>query len=71
MDAERTIDEIEWLERVFALPDARPLSPNDLSAVNRRHDARLANSPWFKLWQRYGVCCRQQSPVLRLGEIDT
>jgi hypothetical protein len=35
MDAERSIDEIEWLERIFAVPDRRPLSPNDLSAANR------------------------------------
>jgi len=38
MDAEQTIAEIEWLERIFAVPDTRPLSPSDLSAVNRRHD---------------------------------
>ena len=38
MDAERSIDEIEWLERIFAVPDKRPLSPSDLSAANRRHD---------------------------------
>jgi len=58
MDAEQTIAEIEWLERIFAVPDTRPLSPSDLSAANRRHDDRLAHSPWFRLWQQYGVCCR-------------
>jgi hypothetical protein len=28
MDAEQTIAEIEWLERIFAVPDTRPLSPS-------------------------------------------
>ena len=28
--AERTVAEIKWVERIFALPDARPLSPSDL-----------------------------------------
>jgi hypothetical protein len=68
MDAEQTIAEIEYLERVFAVPDTRPLSATDLWAVNRRHDEMLAHSPWFQLWQRYGVCCRDESPVLRLPE---
>ena len=58
MDAEQTIAEIECLERIFAAPDARPLSPNDLTAANRRHDEMLAQSPWFRLWLRYGLCCR-------------
>jgi hypothetical protein len=71
MDAEQTIAEIECLERIFAVPDTRPLSASDLSAANRRHDDKLANSPWFRLWQRYGVCCRTESPVLRLGEIES
>jgi hypothetical protein len=71
MDAEQTIAEIEWLERIFAVPDSRPLSASDLSAANRRHDDELANSPWFRLWQRYGVCCRTEAPVLRLGEIES
>jgi len=70
MNADQTIGEIEWLERIFAVPDTRPLSPSDLAAANRRHDEVLAHSPWFRLWQRYGVCCRPESPVLRLGEID-
>jgi hypothetical protein len=58
MDAEQTIAEIEWLERVYAVPDIRPLSASDISAANRRHDDMLAQSPWFRLWQQYGVCCR-------------
>jgi hypothetical protein len=68
MDAEQTIAEIEQLERIFAAPDARPLSASDLSAANRRHDEQQASSPWFRLWRRYGVCCRSESPVIRLGE---
>jgi hypothetical protein len=70
MDAEQTIAEIEWLERIFAVPDTRPLSPSDLAAANRRHDEMLAHSPWFRLWQRYGVCCRPEPPVLLLGETE-
>jgi hypothetical protein len=58
MDSEQTIAEIEWLERIFALSDSRPRSVSDLSAANRRHDEMNAQSPWFQLWQRYGVCCR-------------
>jgi hypothetical protein len=71
MEPENTIAEIEWLERIFAVPDTRPLSLTDLAAANRRHDDLLAHSPWFRLWQRYGVCCRSESAILRLGEIDT
>ena len=71
MDTEQTIAEIERLERIFAEPDIRPLSPSDLAAANRRHDEMLAHSPWFRLWQRYGVCCRTESPVLRLGETES
>jgi hypothetical protein len=58
MDAERTIADIESLERIYAVPDTRPMSANDLWAMNRRHDEMLAHSPWFRLWQSYGVCCR-------------
>jgi hypothetical protein len=58
MDAEQTISEIESLERIFAAPDTRPMSPGDISAANRRHDQMLAHSPWFRLWQSYGICCR-------------
>jgi len=65
MDVDRIITEIEWLERTFAVPDTRPLRPSDLAAANRRHDELLANSPWFRLWQQYGICCRSESPVMR------
>jgi hypothetical protein len=71
MDTEQPIAEIERLERIFAVPDTRPLSLSDLAAANRRHDDMLAHSPWFRLWQRYGVCCRPESPVLRLGELES
>jgi len=68
MDVERIIDDIEQLQEMFEAPDIRPLSARDISAANRRHDEALAHSPWFLLWQRYGVCCRAESPTLRLGE---
>jgi hypothetical protein len=71
MDLERTIIEIERLERIFAVPDTRPLTENDIAAANRRHDQVLAHSPWFRLWQTYGVCCRREAPVLRLSESDS
>jgi hypothetical protein len=58
MDVERIIDEIEQLREMFEAPDTRPLNACDLAAANRRHDKMLAYSPWFRLWQRYGVCCR-------------
>jgi hypothetical protein len=58
MDVEHTITEIEWLERIFAVPDTRPLSASDLSAANQKHDERHAQSPWFRLWQDFGICCR-------------
>jgi len=68
MDGDQCIAEIEWLERIFAVPDTRPLSTSDISAANRRHDEMLAHSPWFRLWQRYGVCCRTEAPVIQLPE---
>jgi hypothetical protein len=68
MDAEQVIAEIERLERIFVVPDIRPPSPRDLVAANRRHDEMLAHSPWFRLWQRYGLCCRPEAPVIRLPE---
>ena len=71
MDVERVINEIEQLQEMFEAPDIRPLSTSDISAANRRHDALLAHSPWFKLWQSYGVCCRTESPTLRLGETES
>jgi hypothetical protein len=70
MDAERIIAEIESLERIFAVPDTRPLSASDLVAANRRHDEMLAHSAWFRLWRHYGVCCRLEPPVLRIGETE-
>ena len=70
MDVERIIDDIEQLQEMFEAPDIRPLSESDISAANRRHDDKLANSPWFRLWQQYGVCCRAESPTLQVGEFD-
>jgi hypothetical protein len=66
MDVERIIDEIEQLQEMFEAADIRPLSASDLAAANRWHDAMLAHSPWFQLWQRFGVSCRTESPILRL-----
>jgi hypothetical protein len=66
MDIERTIDDIEQLEEMFEAADIRPLSASDLVAANRRHDEMLADSPWFRLWQRYGVCCRSDEVGLRI-----
>jgi hypothetical protein len=68
MDIERVIDEIEKLEEMFEAPDTRPLNATDISAANRRHDEALAHSPWFRLWQSYGVCCRSATPVLQSPE---
>jgi len=65
MDVERIIDEIEQLEEMWEAADIRPLSASDISAANRRHDETLAHSPWFRLWQSYGVCCRPEAPVLQ------
>jgi hypothetical protein len=70
MDVERTINDIEQLQEMFEAPDIRPLSASDISAANRRHDDKLANSPWFRIWKHYGVCCRTESPVFRFGEVD-
>lgn len=55
MDLEKTISEIEWLERIFRLPDTRRLQLRDREAANQRHDELLAENPWFRLWKRYGV----------------
>jgi hypothetical protein len=71
MQSDHTIAEIERLERMFALPDPRPLNAHNLAAANRRHDEKLAHSPWFRIWQRYGICWRADSPTARLGEIET
>ncbi len=61
MDVDKTIGEIEWLERIFSMPDTRPLGASDREAANRRHDESLASNPWFQLWQRYGICTRSQA----------
>jgi hypothetical protein len=66
MDVERIIDDIEQLEEMFHAADIRPLNASDLAAANRRHDEMLAHSPWFQLWQHFGVCCRTEPPTLRL-----
>ena len=71
MDVERIISDIEQLREMFEAPDIRPLTASDISAANRRHDEKLANSPWFKLWQQFGVCCRTESPTLRVGETES
>jgi len=68
MDVERIIDDIEQLEEMFEASDTRPLSASDISAANRRHDDALAHSPWFRLWQDFGVCCRPETPVIQLPE---
>jgi len=69
MNVERIINEIEQLQEMFEAPDIRPLNASDISAANRRHDESLAYSPWFRLWQSYGVCCRSDSAELRLGKL--
>ena len=71
MDVERIIDDIEQLQEMFEAPDIRPLSASDISAANRRHDDILAHSPWFRLWQHFGICCRTESPTVQLGESET
>jgi len=70
MDVERIIEEIEQLQEMFEAPDIRPLSASDISAANRRHDEMLAHSPWFRLWQHFGVCCRPEPTEFRLGETE-
>ena len=55
MDTEKTIAEIELLERIHALPDTRPFSIADREAANRRHDVTCASNPWFKVWQQFGL----------------
>jgi hypothetical protein len=71
MDIEQTIGDIERLERILEMPDTRPLKSSDLSAANQKHDAKLANSPWFRLWQSYGICCRSAPSEFGLGEIES
>jgi len=55
MDAEKTIADIELLERIHALPDTRPFSLADREAANRRHDQLCASNPWFRVWQQFGL----------------
>ncbi len=55
MNLDKTIAEIEWLERLYSLPDTRPLALTDRYAANQRHDEMYANNPWFRLWKRYGI----------------
>jgi hypothetical protein len=55
MDVERTIADIELLERIYALNDRRPLSDGEREAANQRHDQTVASNPWFKLWQQFGL----------------
>jgi hypothetical protein len=71
MDVERIIGDIEQLQEMYEAPDIRPLSPSDISAANRRHDKMLAHSPWFRLWHRYGVCCRPEPLALGFGELES
>ncbi|HZR64879.1 MAG TPA: hypothetical protein VFA85_07010 [Terriglobales bacterium] len=68
MDIERIIDDIQQLEELFEAPDIRPFSASDISAANRRHDETLAHSPWFHLFQDFGVCCRPEAPVIHRPE---
>jgi hypothetical protein len=55
MDVEKTIIDIELLERIYSLPDPRQLQLADRYAANQRHDEMYADNPWFRLWKRYGV----------------
>lgn len=71
MDVDKIIDDIEQLERMLVEPDPRPLTESDICAANRTHDEKLAHSPWFRLWQTYGICCRPERPTLQLGEIKS
>jgi hypothetical protein len=41
-----------------------PLTQHDY----RKREILASCRPWFRLWQRYGVCCRPESPVIRLGD---
>lgn len=70
LDIEQTIADIERLERLYAVPDRRPMNAGDISAANRRHDELLARSPWFRLWRDFGVCCRRQPSEFPLGNAE-
>ena len=73
MDIERIIHEIEQLEEMFEASDIRPISASDISAANRRHDEKLASSPWFRLWQRLWRLLPNRvanTSTRRTGELD-
>jgi hypothetical protein len=55
MDIEKTISDVELLERLLALPDGRPVSQTDREAANRRHDENCSRNPWFRVWQQFGL----------------
>ena len=55
MDVNKTIEEIELLERIYALPDARRLQLTDREAAKQKHDQMYAENAWFRLCKRYGV----------------
>jgi hypothetical protein len=55
VDVEKTITEIEILERLFAMKDSRAMNASDLDAANRRHDEECARNPWFRVWQQFGL----------------
>jgi len=55
MDIEKTITDIEWLERIYSLADTRRLRSADREAANQKHDELYAENPWFRLWKRYGI----------------
>ena len=70
MDVEQIISEIEGLERIFAVPDTRPLSPSDLSATNRKHDEVLAHSPWFRLCSTTALGRLRLRNTIRLSTVE-
>ena len=45
MDVNKTIKEIELLERIYALPDSRQLRLADREAANQKHDEMYADNP--------------------------
>jgi len=57
--AQSPIASITFTGKIIGLALFGPsLNASDISAANRRHDDLLAHSPWFRLWQQYGICCR-------------
>jgi hypothetical protein len=64
VDVERIIDDIQQLQGMFEGLDIGPRSACDILAADRRHDEMNAPSPWFRFWQRYGVCCHTEVPLL-------